>query len=190
MTTLPDEPMTIPRRSDYPIYTRAWWTVQRKCRDAYYWAWSLVKPHNIQRIRNVPRTWNDRSERLPHAVFSMLCDFVERECDGIDKLEARVKAGWEYADKIKAECEAGGYPLENSTYPLLKHQYDAEGAFCEIYRWYNAVNWKMPDGVDWSKVKVGAPGECERIRTAEETWWDKETEMLKRVIDLRGRLWT
>lgn len=166
---------------------KEWWaetrhTINRRWINPWYYPirdW--FKPHNVQKIRNTPRSWTDRSDRLLHLVFSTLCDFVEREvCDyttgarGREGLVARLV--W-----LKADSE---------TNPYVAPQYEAEAETLALYDWYMGVNWTCPDGIDWSKEDPSVPGTSERIRKMEDDWRETETEMLIRAVKNRGGWWT
>lgn len=48
----------------------AWW----------YLRGLLWDRHNVLKIRTLPPTWNDRSEKMVHAMFQILVDFIDQEC--------------------------------------------------------------------------------------------------------------
>ena len=47
----------------------------------------IFTPSNKLHIRNIPKSWADRSERMFHAPFSILCEYVEKEGGGIDNFD-------------------------------------------------------------------------------------------------------
>lgn len=164
-------------RRDYPWWTRAWWWIGRTWSDLYYSARAVFFPHNIQKIRNVPRTWNDRSERLLHCVFSMLCDFVEREVydygtkkHGRDGLIARL--AWLKID-------------DGNT----RDHYDREMELLRLYDWYTSRDWKNePAGM---KQPSGKDQEqWDEYFKVEEAFDKEQAEMLARAVKNCGCWWT
>lgn len=130
------KPVFVPNDYKPPSRLReCWWWIDRKLISPW---WIPVRnvfcPHNVQKIRNTPRSWNDRSERVVHCVFSMLCDFVEYEHDGRD----------DFADYVLQT----GCPVH------------AEVLTC--YDWYTKRDWDEPFGMEWSKENSDAYFEAER----------------------------
>lgn len=87
-----------------------------KDRLYYYEIRAIFKPYNRIKVRNCPRTWTDRDNILFHGMFSVLCDFIERE-----------NKNWE--EKIK-DTESGWHETNN----ILNN----------LYVWYNSVDWDKP----------------------------------------------
>ena len=88
-------------------------------------AWRLrwvFAPYNRLRVRNLPRSYMDRDQTMMHAMFSVLCDFIERECDGADGMRKDVE--WR-------RKEGDGWAEPNAE--LLR-----------IYEWYCGVDWDDP----------------------------------------------
>lgn len=55
--------------------------VIERCYSVCYWLkCHLWHPHNRLTVTTLPKSWTDRSEFLPHAMFQVLVDFVEGEC--------------------------------------------------------------------------------------------------------------
>lgn len=118
----------IKEKWDY-FYLELWYNFTRDFIDPWYHpVKSIFFPHNIQKIRNVPRTWTDRCNSSFHMIFSMFCDYVEKEIYcyatktyGRDGLVARIddnkdKDGW----------------------------YEVEKEMLYLYDWYTQKNWKDP----------------------------------------------
>jgi hypothetical protein len=54
--------------------------VRRKLHDAwYYLKCALWHRYNRIHVKTLPPTWSDRCTVLPHAMFQILVDFIERE---------------------------------------------------------------------------------------------------------------
>lgn len=96
------------------------WTygIHRRLSDAYYAVRSWFFPYNRLVIRNMPRTFMEPGAQMPHAMFSLLCQFVERSRGDIAAFEK-----W-------SQLEGNG---------CLREMLD-------LYRWYTTINWKDPVG--------------------------------------------
>lgn len=53
--------------------------VMRFKRNAFVAVHDLLFPNNVLKIQELPRSWTDRDNRMFHAVFQLLVDFVELE---------------------------------------------------------------------------------------------------------------
>jgi len=92
---------------------------------------TAFRPWNRLRIRNCPRSFTEPSQRTLHAVFSLLCEYVEeqvfdygtRKC-GRDGLAARM--------------------VWLATYPESQQQFRDEAELLRLYDWYIDVNWDDP----------------------------------------------
>lgn len=93
----------------------------------YYPIRDYFFPHNVLRIRNTPRSWNDRSERVIHTVFSMLCDFVEKEEGGCTAFSEKIQKG--LALKGTEDYWSG---------------VEIDLQILELYNWYNSIDWNDP----------------------------------------------
>lgn len=149
-------------------YTRAWWWVDGTLIDPWWIpVRNVFRPHNVQRIRNTPRSWNDRSERIIHCVFSMLCDFVEGECGGEKAFRAQVE---KHADPQDVELLA-------------------------LYDWYTKRDWKN-DPFGKAAPDKHLPNDEENDKAwkvyfrAEDAFDDEQTEMAIRALKTRGWWWT
>lgn len=63
---------------EWPFSRRRIWPIQWY-HDARIWIRDLIFPHNVIKIKQLDRHWCDRDEVLFHAMFQVLCDFVEKE---------------------------------------------------------------------------------------------------------------
>lgn len=108
-----------------------------------YW---LCTPSNRQFIRNTPRSYIDRDHRLLHCMFSILCDFIEREY---------IRTNWDdYVKWVKQSWKIGcnkNHPDYDEYNGVPKHQYQSALVFDKLYKWYNSVNWDDTD--DYAKFE-------------------------------------
>lgn len=139
------------------------WTHDRLINPWYYPIRNFIWPHNVQKIRNCPRSWNDRSERVIHCVFSMLSDFIEKECGGIEEFRKQVKAG--LAQKGQPDYWVG---------------YETEADMVDLYEWYHGVNWKDPI----------PPINGVRTTQREDAFYELCVEKTKKAIETSPRWWT
>lgn len=107
---------------------------------------TAFRPWNRLRIRNCPRSFTEPSQRTLHAVFSLLCEYVEEQVVdygtgkyGRDGLAERVAA---LAGKPGAE------PSHRQELELLR-----------LYDWYVGVDWSDPvpgwgyvNGMTWAEA--------------------------------------
>lgn len=158
-----DEPYVPPR-----WYRRAWWWINEHLVDPWWIpVHNVFKPHNVQRVRNTPRSWNDRSERIVHCVFSMLCDFVERECGGEVKFRTQVE----------------------------KHGDPKDAELLALYDWYTKRDWTntpfgMKHPVDRSHDSEESQAAWTAYFDAEAAFEQEQTEMACRALKTRGWWWT
>lgn len=114
-----------------------WWR-----RTKFLW----FTPANKLNIRNVPKSWTDRDDIMFHAIFTIICDFVEKEYGGRDELA-------EDAENENAKPQQ---------------------VILAIYDWYNEIDWSDPvptntayqelmKRVEYKQIPVDAPTGAYRI---------------------------
>lgn len=130
----------------------------------YYPILNFFFPHNRLRIRNTPRSWNDRSERIIHAVFSMLCDYIEREEGGIAAFSEKVQEG------LSRKGTDDYWPGTDRRLLML-----------ELYNWYNAIDWKNPVPCK--------DGDYVRQLREEDLFWATAVEKAKQALDTSPGWW-
>jgi hypothetical protein len=116
-------------------------------------------------------TWYDFDERVLHCLFDELVNFVENEA-GMSMLEDWTRLtqkdyGWKDDD-----------PRCNE--PCLQAVYAKETI--ELYRWWKEVRPKRKD--PWDERDGSDSIRLEREQE------DEDTEMLIRLVKIRGALWT
>jgi hypothetical protein len=178
---------------------RWWWFdcwLRRRWNSAYNWVMNRFwRRWNRVHIKTLNEQWHDRDEVLLHAMFQILVDFVEGE-------EPRVLVD-------------DPHWYDHATCPeeivALKRQEDSNKEIRALYKWWTEVypNRKDPldeyDGPDWcdmigneEKRKAFDNSEagkkwdevCKLHRKTEEEWHAEETDMMTRLIKIRGCLWT
>ena len=101
------------------------------------WNYRTFSPSNRMRLRNTPRHWVDRDHRLFHASFTVLCDFVESEKDGVDQIEQEIV-------ELQNEQDLQGVHDQIATLQKI----------VELYRWYTSTDWDDPVPLDDEYYKM------------------------------------
>lgn len=47
--------------------------------DGYYFIKNWISPYNVIKLRALDRDWHDTDEKMFHAVFELLCQYIENE---------------------------------------------------------------------------------------------------------------
>lgn len=99
----------------------------------WYWRtrYRLFAPSNRLKIRNVGTGWVDRFDRLFHANFTILCDFVEQERDGALAMRQHV-----------ARCKRRAHKNPDDAHAQFEYQQNLQ--LLRLYRWYVSINWDEP----------------------------------------------
>jgi len=140
-----------------------------------------LRPYNVVRIKTLPRGWTDRTEILLHASFQVLVDFVEKE-ESIDQssdpdtTEATFLYNWWTVERPRRLDISESVPLFVETSTFVKC---IDG---------NRVMYTMED-VGGSEADAARELMAESLRHDDE-WSAEDDAMLKRLIDIRGYLWT
>lgn len=160
-------------RRDHPVRyflsetLPCWWSItwRRWVHDPWYWVKCRVwHRYNVVVCRRLPPTWCDRDQLMLHACFQLLEDFVEQEDP------------WELREPREKVLEVYSWTAADGTV----HTVDAEGRVAardELlrllawWRGYDPSGWDESDPLDEKKRAI-------------------ENENLKKLIDLRGGMWT
>ena len=177
--------------------------------DGNHWIrYRTTDKYNVIQISSLEPGYYDSDRRLIHGMFDLLVEFVEQElahftfaCNYAEykkqipwwKSEKEwvkenflmlVNHHWDWAMKLTMDCDDQGNPRGND----LEVNHEGTQGYCskelkEIYYWYKNEyldpkwdNLKYEKGQDFMKV--------------DEEQYQKETEMLCRLIKVRGRMWT
>lgn len=127
--------------------------------DLYYYIKDYFYPHNVIKLRSLPRSYSDPDLLIEHAVVQLFVDYVENSnnwilCD----IDEEIK---------KFQDDTGREWLEH-------YRVDFE-RLKEVYYW--AKNEFLVEEPDFVSVK--------RDKEIE----DRTTKMLSTIIELRGHLW-
>lgn len=149
-----------------------------------------------------PGEYYDLDTRILHALFTELTDLVEVEYAGIQRYSEKENiyvfkkgrcplAGLDYlnwAGRLKYD-ENMGFNPEDDDYHKPTHQAEAALTTLELYNWWkNRDNRKNPYDL-YSKEKDG-PQYYLKIDDMEQKYEQEDTDMLIKLIKIRGSLWT
>ncbi len=134
--------------------------IDRKIDSVYYTVRSWFFPWNRMRIRNMPRTYMEPGAQMPHAMFSLLCRFVENSRGDMD---AFVK--WSQ--------------LEGNA--CLREMLD-------LYHWYTSVNWEDPVG--WPGDRADHDAKMAWAEKSNEFESVTVPAKCKQLVDLMGAMWS
>lgn len=132
-------------------------------------------PYNRVKIDTLPPTYQDKDIILPHAMFQILADFIEQECS---------------PGNIDWDSNAGHKRVRKTMQ--------------ELYDWWNNVYLTFDPWVGYNEKKgtkdhfKNGVFHCnkyddawfEKIRLLEDDMEKQLTKNLKKLIDIRGYLWT
>jgi hypothetical protein len=111
------------------------WIIEKFWNRLSNWYWRTryryTTPSNRLKIRNVGAGWVDRNDRLFHANFTILCDFIEQERDGALAMRQHVIHCKRQARKDPQDVRA-------------QFEYQQNLQFLRLYRWYVSINWNEP----------------------------------------------
>lgn len=171
-------------RRGLAVASLKWWKNhwRRRVHERWYgFKCRWLKKYNRLHIRTLPPTWTDRSDMLPHAMFQILTDFIDKE------------KPFEYFDTEDK--------YHRNEWQELKGLYD----------WWHSVYLKFDpmEGYDTDKAtprdELFAPTEdgmytmrCNeydteffmRVRLADDEMEKVLGEKMSRLCALRGMLWT
>jgi hypothetical protein len=138
--------------------------------------WYYLRTHTVHRYHLIdmrcPRNgyawgWLDRSEAVMFAAFAVLRDFVEHEYPGC--------VNWDWSDESRA----------------------ARDEILALYKWWTEGRKQEHDAVDARAPGSGPHGTNPEPHTAMASFHaavaaldEKDNEMLRRLIAVRGTMWT
>ena len=127
----------------------------------YYTKCALWHRYNVVKVRTLPPTWVDRNEILLHAMFQILTDFVEMEKP---------------------------YGLEpGADDPIHKEEWEQIRG---LYDWWKKERPARPDYIDVVINDGATPENYKKAGEIEQAYDEEDTAKLKRLVELRGMLWT
>ena len=129
-----------------------------------------MQPSNMLKIDSLGEGWRDKDSVLLHACFQLLSDFVEDEMPTFPHINWNMPDDRMNATMREIQFNASEEQAPGNTRDIKKE-------FLELYNWWQ----------EWKKEK-----EEDKNQSFEEDHadYEKENEMLKRLIDLRMYLWT
>lgn len=131
-------------------------------------------PHNHLIDTKLKPDYYDIEERMLHGMFALLDSYVEEHHDGIEALEA-------FAKELLYSSDGMGAHYNH-------RQGEREMEACVLYRWWHET-WP----VDLQKqidMELSTDINNEEYDNLVERRETEETEMMIRLVKLRGSLWT
>jgi hypothetical protein len=167
-------------------------------------------PHNVVKVTNLARTWNDRDALMFHAIFQILVDFVELEQPFRLWSEERYTGRFtdirymnEYIEKWFSADDVD--PEEQQQ---VKEHYNINKEIMYLYEWYKGKKFEFDDlkyhnmtgekfvvNEETLQIETVANGLPKLITWDEVFQIEQEhnivcNAMLRRVLAVREYLWT
>ncbi len=128
-----------------------------------------MEPANLLKIKSLNDGWRDKDSVLLHACFQLLEDFVE------DELPRFPHINWTVTEN-RMNISMKGIQF-NGEEQAPDDSRDIKKEILELYDW-------------WQVWKQEMPGDKTNSFNEDHALYEKENEMLKKLIDLRMYLWT
>lgn len=176
--------------------------------DIFYTIEVYVRNRFIDKVHYLrtdltPGEYYDLDIRILHALFTELTDLVEVEYASIQRYSEKENnyvfkkgrcplAGLDYlnwAGRLKYDENMGFNPADEFIYDKLTPQAETAQTTLELYNWWkNRDNRKNPYDL-YNKEKDG-PQYYLKINDTEQAYDQEDTDMLIKLIKIRGSLWT
>lgn len=184
------------QRQNFPVrfwIERVWEFVSRWPRVSNVLYWLRTHTYNRYHILDLrdaePENphgyrwgWIDRCQGIVLANFLVLREFVKQE------------KPWDCSKAI-ARAEEEGDP--NGELPCLRHQQKSYEECMALYRWWTADRFAEYELFEAAEEAAREAYDRDDSEEQRDLYWlaataqdDREGEMLRRLIDLRGYLWT
>lgn len=159
---------------------------------------------------NQVRDDDDTSARLLNTCFQMLVDFVEKEkameWAMVHRVTEEIPSNWRFFSwrffPWYRNPESGVKRLEEETAITVdgenpSRQSEMAMEILTLYRWWKDVRPLREDPFDKLKP-VSGQGDvgkidletAENMEAEEQSQWDEDQEMFKRLVEVRGALWS
>lgn len=132
------------------------------------WAW---KRYNVVVCRDLPPTWNDRDDMLLHASFQILKDFVEQEDRASHYL---------------------GHTQRSREQLIADYHFSKDPQHFTAEQIADGLKWAEQRADEWLEVAALYDWWEERRKFDDEPddQYERDNDMLRRLIAVRGHLWT
>jgi hypothetical protein len=173
-----------------------WETFGRKTKDKIWWVrYRTINRNHVIKIRSLEPGWMDRDERMLHANFQILVDYVEIELarneyktpsvGKRDREKGLAHLDWEINDDA---CKRGPSPTQSEAAKEKK----------SLYLWW--VDYRLGREDAWSHPAIWKDNDPEDDATSdecnaqaiymEELHAAEDQRMLERLIAIRTTLWS
>lgn len=180
------------------------WRLGNRCHNAKWWLQYRLNPRHKYHLidTGLEPGYHDADYLMLHGCFALLCRYVEKEHDGVDSLA-------EWAAKLQTA------PDKNAPEGWQEAQGTREAEVVALYRWWKdgkpadqaeydrmlhhlySDPWETYTNDDGQKVFGSRLKYQEGDKEMRDSMWELEAkmqedeqQMLKRLIDIRGGLWT
>jgi hypothetical protein len=175
--------------------------------DIYHTVEIYIRNRFIDKIHYLrtdltPGEYYDLDTRILHALFTELTDLVEVECASMQRYnEENINyvfkkgrcslAGLDYlnwAGRLKYD-ESMGFNPEHEDYDKPTAQAEAALTTLELYNWWKNRD-NRPDPHTMSTKEKDGPQYYLKIDDTEQKYENEDTDMLVKLVKIRGSLWT
>jgi hypothetical protein len=164
------------KKKYYPLWNIYLWAknlCKYKIPQGLYYVKSLLfYRYNVIKIKTLGPGWTDRDCVMVHAMFQVFCNFIEQE-------EPFERISWDYGSEInRIKKEKWKNQREKNRYIRSLERGDkrvkkAKKEMQFLYNWWKKTYPELvKKGIDMDKVSA------------------KENEMILRLINIRGYMWT
>ena len=148
-----------------------WWNLYShyrffsKLRDAYWWvAHRLWARYDVVWIPTLEPGYHDSDNRLLHACFGLLTEFVEKELEGFAQLNRSIQA-------IEQDMFTPGRVEEE---PWLVYAFSGKEVMRDLYLYWKVERPRLLKNNDGDELDI----------------YQKDNEMLTKLITIREQMWT
>lgn len=176
--------------------------------DIYHTIEIYVRNRYIDKVHYLrtdltPGEYYDLDTRILHALFTELTDLVEVEYASMQKYSEEKHnyvfnkgrcplAGLDYlnwAGQLKYDEDMGFNPQDEFIYNKLTPQAETALTVLELYNWWKNRDNRLDPYSLYTKEKDG-PQYFLKIDDMEQKYEEEDTDMLIKLIKIRGGLWT
>jgi hypothetical protein len=147
---------------------------------------------HVLKIQTLEPGWWDRDQRMLHAMFQILVDFIELELPQMmfsEKKKYNIKYG-------VRNREAGLAYLDWEIAETATPQQDDAFVKKELYLWWKDYRLKRDD--PWSEPNIWDISDKMKVKdqegsqagALEHIYYEEDQRMLKKLIEIRSSLWT
>ena len=168
----------------------------------YYLKGRLWKKYNTVRARYLPYTWTDRIDVLPHIMFEVLSEFIEKECSpghiewyGEHGHKIEINGKMKYVRDEMQDLYNWWHDVYNSAYNEIEEdlwskieEVCPENTFLPVDYNPHILKWELTFKNDGDEIIY--EDLMRQLAKLEQNKEKKLDEMSHRLINIRQYLWT